>query len=292
MSWETEDLETQLVKSIEKTVTTLPENTLKALKESKYKEEGGSEVQINNMIKSINISRSKKVPICQDTGTPTFFVEIGSNFPNLQKIGEIKPVIQKAVQKATKKVPLRPNSVDPITNENSGDNTGKNIPYVHWEITNSENIQINFLPKGGGSENMSQLKMLNPSKTIEDVKNLVLDKIASMGGKPCPPTVIGIGLGGGADIAMNLAKKSLLRPIGKHHKETRIEKIEKEIKEKANELGVGPMGVGGKTTVLDIKLEYANRHPASLPLGIIVQCWCNRRGSIAIEPDGRVVIEN
>ncbi len=292
MSWETEDLETQLVKSIEKTVTTLPENTLNALKESKYKEEGGSEVQINNMIKSINISRSKKVPICQDTGTPTFFVEIGSNFPNLQKIGEIKPIIQKAVQKATKKVPLRPNSVDPITNENSGDNTGKNIPYVHWEITNSENIQINFLPKGGGSENMSQLKMLNPSKTIEDVKKSVLDKIASMGGKPCPPTVIGIGLGGGADIAMNLAKKSLLRPIGKHHKETRIEKIEKEIKEKANELGVGPMGVGGKTTVLDIKLEYANRHPASLPLGIIVQCWCNRRGSIAIEPDGRVVIEN
>ena len=292
MKLNSEDLENKLVKAIEKTVTTLPKNTIEAIEEAKLREKDGAKSQINNMLKSIDISENKKVPICQDTGTPTFFVLIGSNFGELNKIGEIKTRIKKSVKRATKEVPLRPNSVHPLTDKNTGNNIGVNIPYIHWRVVEGNDIKIKFLPKGGGSENMSQLYMLNPSKGIKEVKKTILERIASMGGKPCPPTVVGVGLGGGSDIAMSLAKESLLRPVGVKHEESEIRKLEEELKKKANELGVGPMGIGGETTVLDVKIEYANRHPASFPLGIVIQCWCNRRGAVNIKQNGEVVIKN
>ncbi|MEF8798451.1 MAG: fumarate hydratase, partial [Candidatus Bipolaricaulota bacterium] len=136
--------------------------------------------------------------------------------------------------------------------------------------------------------NMSQLTMMTPGRGIKGVKEIVLERIASMEGKPCPPTVVGVGLGGSASIAMNLAKKSLLRPVGENHEEPEFADLEEELKLRANNLKVGPMGVGGKTTVLDVKIEYDYRHPASFPVGITPQCWANRRTSFKITPEGEV----
>lgn len=288
MSIDLEELEDQLVKSMEKAVTSLPKKTLDAIKKAKTNETKGARSQINSMLDAVNIGEEQGIPICQDTGVPTFYVRIGSDFPGISSIGEIEPVIRTAVKRATDEIPLRPNAINPITEKNSGNNTGKHIPYIDWKIVEGKKIKIDFLPKGGGSENMSQLSMMNPTKGLEGVKEIVLERIGTMKGKPCPPTVIGIGLGGGANIAMNLAKKSLLRPIGEHHKEKQVAKLEKELKQKANQLKVGPMGIGGETTVLDIKIDYAHRHPASYPIGIVIQCWCNRRTQINIKPDGTV----
>ncbi|MFB6214324.1 MAG: fumarate hydratase, partial [Candidatus Bipolaricaulia bacterium] len=185
--------------------------------------------------------------------------------------------------------PIRPNTVHPISGKNPGDNTGRSIPWINWDITDGSDLKVTYLPKGGGSTNMSQLTMMTPGKGIKGVKELVLKRIASMEGKPCPPTVVGVGLGGSASIAMSLAKKSLLRPVDERHEEPEIADLEEELRERANNLGVGPMGVGGDTTVLDVKVEYDHRHPASYPVGITPQCWANRRTSFRITPEGDVV---
>ena len=133
---------------------------------------------------------------------------------------------------------------------------------------------------------MAQLTMMTPGRGIEGVKELVLERVATMEGKPCPPTILGIGIGGGANIAMNLAKDALLRPVGERHAEADIADLELELLDLTNELEVGPMGVGGQPSVLDVKIEYAHRHPGSFPVGIIPQCWCNRRATVTIGPDG------
>ncbi|KXB05322.1 fumarate hydratase [candidate division MSBL1 archaeon SCGC-AAA382A13] len=285
-----ETLAEKLVDPIKKSVTTIPQPTVKALKKAKDEADEGGKVQLEAMLKAINVGGKEEIPICQDTGVPTFFITVGHSFPAINEIGKLKSSLTSAVRKATEEVPLRPNTVHPITEENPGDNTGRNIPYIEWNITTGKNLKITYLPKGGGSENMSQLTMMTPGKGLKGVKEIVLDRIASMEGKPCPPTTVGVGLGGGANIAMNLAKEAILRPIGERHEEEKIANLERELLEKANELGVGPMGVGGKPTVLDIKIDYAHRHPASFPVGIIPQCWANRRVTVTVNPDGSVEV--
>ena len=133
---------------------------------------------------------------------------------------------------------------------------------------------------------MSKLGMLKPGVGIEGVKKFVVDEVINAAGNPCPPTVIGVGIGGGADLALKLGKKSLLRPIGIRHQVKEISLIEEELINKINESGIGPMGLGGKTTVLDVHIEIAHRHPASLPVGLIIQCWANRRAKIVISSEG------
>jgi fumarate hydratase subunit alpha len=148
-------------------------------------------------------------------------------------------------------------------------------------------VEIIAIPKGAGSENMSKLKMLNPSDGINGVKKFVIGEIIKAGGNPCPPTVIGIGIGGGADLALYLGKKALIRPVGVRHKDKKIASFEVELIKEINKSGIGPMGLGGKTTVLDVHIEKAHRHPASLPVGLIVQCWANRRAQMVIHENGR-----
>jgi fumarate hydratase subunit alpha len=146
------------------------------------------------------------------------------------------------------------------------------------------------LPKGGGSENMSALKMLPPGVGIKGIKRAVVDHIVSCGGKPCPPTILGVGIGGGADIALKLGKRAVLRDIGSRHPESEAAELEQELLELVNMSGVGPMGVGGATTCLAVHVEYAHRHPASLPLGILVQCWADRRAKVRLKADGSVKV--
>ncbi|MBS3787394.1 fumarate hydratase [Candidatus Bipolaricaulota bacterium] len=284
-----ERLAQELVDPIKTAVTTLPEPTLAALKEAREKEEDGARVQLDAILEAVEIGQKEEIPICQDTGTPTFYVQLGADYPAIDRLDEIKMAFRGAVQLATKEVPIRPNTVNPISGKNPGDNTGRSIPWINWNITDGTDLKVTYLPKGGGSTNMSQLTMMTPGKGIKGVKELVLKRIASMEGKPCPPTVVGIGLGGSASISMSLAKKSLLRPVGERHEDPEIMDLENELKERANNLGVGPMGVGGETTVLDVKIEYDHRHPASYPVGIAPQCWANRRTSFLITPEGDIV---
>jgi len=185
---------------------------------------------------------------------------------------------------------LRPNTVDPLRGGNPGDNTGRFIPYILWEIESGEACTIHLLPKGGGSENCSALRMLPPGAGIAGVKRFVVDHVVACGGKPCPPGVIGVGIGGGADLAMKLAKLSLLRPVGMRHEDPVVGALETELLTRINESGVGVMGLGGDTTALDVHIEVAHRHPASLPVGLVYQCWADRRKTVFIDRAGRVEV--
>lgn len=286
----TDHLTEQLVPAIRDSVTSLPQPTADALRSAEESAEGGARVQLGAMLEAMEIGERDTTPICQDTGVPTFFVKVGRGSPFVDQIGDFEALFRNAVRQATEEVPLRPNTVHPITHENPGDNTGRHVPYIEYHMVDGEDISIHYLPKGGGSENMSQLTMMTPGRGLQGVKDLVLERVATMEGKPCPPTILGIGLGGGANIAMNLAKETLLRPVGTRHHEEEIADLERELKESANQLEVGPMGVGGQPTVLDVKIEYAHRHPGSFPVGIIPQCWCNRRAAVSIRRDGSVEV--
>ncbi len=282
------ELEDELVEGIRKAVTSVTPGTKQRLNEAKEKEEkDGPKVQMEAILENIEVGEKESRPICQDTGTPTFFVKVGYDYGDKEKI---KDTITKAVRRATEEVPLRPNAVDPISDENSDDNTGRFIPAIHWELVEGDELEIHVMPKGGGSENMSKLVMMTPGRGLKGVKETVLEHVAEMEGKACAPTIIGIGLGGGADLALELAKKAHLRPIGERHPEERIAELEEELLDKINQLGVGPMGVGGETTSLDVKIEYAHRHPASYPVAIVPQCWANRQTKVVQNAQGNVEV--
>jgi fumarate hydratase subunit alpha len=272
-----------LVQLIKKAETELPNDVISAIKKAYNNEESVAKTQLDAILKNIELSKKSKRPMCQDTGIQTFFVDIGEESPY---ITNIKNIIKEAVKEATKEIPLRPNTVDPFTGKNHKDNTGEHIPYITLDLIEGSDIFITTLPKGGGSENMSKLGMLKPGVGIEGVKDFVVEEIIKTGGNPCPPTIVGVGIGGGADLALKLGKRSLLRPVGIRHNDKTIAKIEKELIERINNSGIGPMGLGGKTTVLDVHIEKAHRHPASLPVGIAVQCWANRRAEMVIHANG------
>ncbi|KYK34854.1 MAG: fumarate hydratase [Thermoplasmatales archaeon SG8-52-3] len=272
-----------LIELIKKAETDLPKDVINALEKALKIEEGIAKTQIEAILTNIDLAKKTKRPMCQDTGIQTFFVKIGVDFP---EISSLKNLINDAVKKATKEIPLRPNTVDPFTGENHKDNTGDQIPYITWEFIEGSDVFITAFPKGGGSENMSKLGMLKPGVGIEGVKNFIVEEMIKAAGNPCPPTVVGVGIGGGADLSLKLGKKALLRSVGERHKNKEIAEIEEELIKRINDSGIGPMGLGGKTTVLDVHIEKAHRHPASLPVGIAVQCWADRRAQMVIHSDG------
>ena len=278
-----EDIKKGIVQLMKKAETELPNDVINALKQAYEIEEGVAKTQIETILQNIDLAKKTSRPMCQDTGIQTFFVEIGIDFPYINKI---KGLVTDAVKKATIEIPLRPNTVDPFSGENHKDNTGAFIPYITWDFVEGGDVYITALPKGGGSENMSKLGMLKPGVGIEGVKDFVVEEMIKAAGNPCPPTVVGVGIGGGADLALKLGKRSLLRPVGERHNDKTIAAIEEELIKRINDSGIGPMGLGGKTTVLDVHVEKAHRHPASLPVGIAVQCWADRRAIMVIKKDG------
>ena len=283
-----QDIESGIIELIRKAETELPKDVVKAL-EAAYKiEVGVAKTQIEAILENIKLAKESSRPMCQDTGIQTFFVEIGIDFPAIKKL---KKIITEGVKKATKEIPLRPNTVDPFTQENHKDNTGFHVPYITWDFSEGSDVKIISFPKGGGSENMSKLGMLKPGVGIEGVKDFVVEEMVKAAGQPCPPTVVGVGIGGGADLSLKLGKKSLLRPVGVRNKDKEIARIEEELIKRINDSGIGPMGLGGKTTVLDVHVEIAHRHPASLPVGIAVQCWADRRAKMIIKSDGSWEVE-
>jgi fumarate hydratase subunit alpha len=262
--------------------TSLPKDVENALKKA-YKAEYSdiARTQLKAILDNVALAGKKKVPMCQDTGVPVFFVGLGSKAK--VDIGLVTDAIIEGVKVASKEIPLRPNIVHPLTRKNTGDNTGLGVPVIEFEVLDGKDyLEITVLPKGAGSENMSALRMLNPSEGIVGIKKFVLDTVAAAGSNPCPPTIVGVGIGGTADRAMLLSKRALLRPLGSSNSDTVMAKLEKELLGDINRLGIGPMGLGGKTTSLGVNVEYCFCHTASLPVAVNIQCWANRKASVRI----------
>jgi len=271
---------------LKQAVIYLPEDVKQALQKA-YAEETSEagKTQLKAILDNVELAEKYQAPICQDTGTIIFYVKAGAGAKNLDKIEE---ALTKATRRATAEVPLRPNSVNPFTQKNSGDNTGRLIPYINWEIVSGDSIELTVMPKGGGSENVCISGMLVPGEGIKGLKKFIVDAVIRAGAKPCPPNILGIGIGGGADISIKLAKKALLRPLNEPNPDPEIAELEKEIFEAVNMTGIGPMGLGGKTTALGVHIDYAYRHPASYPAAVAFQCWAARRATARINTEGKV----
>jgi fumarate hydratase subunit alpha len=278
------DIQNAIVELLRKTVVKLPADIERRIRQA-YAEETDEvpRMQFKAIVDNIELAEKGNTPMCQDTGVTIFYVTL----PRECKVNVEKGIVE-GVRKATKEVPLRPNAVHPLTRKNPGDNVGERMPYINWKVADQDYIEITVMTKGAGSENMSQLAMLTPSAGLKGIKEFALNTVMRAGSNPCPPTVIGMGIGGSADICMKLAKEALLRPIDQRHKDPEIAKLETELLESMNMLGIGPMGLGGKTTMLGLNIEYAYCHTASLPVAINVQCWAARRGTVRIYPDGKL----
>ncbi|UCE96113.1 MAG: fumarate hydratase [Candidatus Bathyarchaeota archaeon] len=267
-------------------VTELPRDVKEALRNA-YQEETSEagKTQLKAILNNIELAEKTRTPMCQDTGTIIFYIKAGAEVGQLDKI---ENALFNATKRATTEVPLRPNAVDPIQQKNTGDNTGRNIPYINWEIVPGDIIEITVMPKGGGSENVCTMNMLVPGQGIKGLKKFVIDSVIKSGSKPCPPNILGVAFGGGADIAMKLAKNALLRSLNQPHKDPKIAQLEKELLDAVNQTGIGPMGLGGKFTVLGVNVDYAVRHPASFPAAVAFNCWAARRATAQVRPDGQI----
>jgi len=268
------------VELLRNAATKLPSDVKESLKKAYEKEKGTAKTNLKTILDNIKLAEKTKTPLCQDTGILIFYVK--------NPVKNIEKAIINAVKEATKKIPLRPNAVHPLTRKNTNNNVGKKIPYINYDFTDDDFTEITVLPKGAGSENTSAFIMLNPSDGIKGIKEFALNTVVKAGGNPCPPTIVGIGIGGSADLSMKLAKKALLRPINTHHKEKKIAELEKQLYDAFNLTGIGPMGLGGKTTVLGVNIEYASCHTASLPVSINFNCWAARKATARLYRDGKV----
>ena len=229
------------------------------------------------ILENIEIAEKNSLPICQDTGLPIFFVSCGVDYIKY----DFKSILAEAIIKATKEVPLRSNVVNPLTRDNTENNTGMSMPYIYFEepeksVDPGNYLKITYMPKGAGSENMSQLKMLKPSEGIDGMISFVSDVVVGAAGNPCPPVIVGVGLGGSFDISAYLAKKALLRDIGRSHPNNDISELESKILENINKKGKGVMGMGGLTTALSVQIEMIDTHTAMLPVAVNIQCWAHR----------------
>jgi len=197
--------------------------------------------------------------VCQDTGIAVYYARVGERFP--LHPARIEEALREGTRRATLDHPLRSNTVHTLTRKPTGDNTGHRIPHVHWEfVPDWDGLDIKCVPKGSGSENMSFLKMLVPADGVKAIKRFVLDAVVGAGGKPCPPGIVGVGIGGSADLAMHLAKEAIARPVGTHNPDPDVARLEQELYDLLNATGVGPMGLGGDTTVLSVHVEQAHTH--------------------------------
>jgi fumarate hydratase subunit alpha len=280
----TQTLKSVAVNLIRTVAIHLPEDVKQALRKACENETSKTgKTQLKAILRNVELAEKQRLPICQDTGTITFYVKAGARAKNLDKA---EAALLNAVREATEQVPLRPNTVDPFTQKNSGDNTGRYTPQVHWEIVPGDGLELTVMLKGGGSENVSALGMLNPSEGVKGLKRFVVDAVIKAGAKPCPPTVLGVAVGGGADVAMALAKRALLKPLNEANPDPQIADLERELLQAVNMTGIGPMGLGGDTTVLGVHVDYAHRHPASFPVAVAFSCWCDRRASARINRKG------
>lgn len=249
------------------------DDILKAIKESQINEVSpiGDNI-LSQILDNAAIAKEKNMPICQDTGMAIIFVTMGQDVHF--EGGYIEEAIQEGVRRGYKDGYLRKSVVkDPFDRVNTGDNTPA---IIHYEITPGDQFKIEVSPKGFGSENMSQIHMLKPADGIEGAKKAIIDTIDRAGGNACPPMIVGVGIGGSFEKAALLAKKALLRDVDEHSQIPYVKNLEEEMLHKANQLGIGPQGLGGRTTALAVHIETFPTHIAGLPVAVNISCHVTR----------------
>ncbi len=255
-------------------VTEVDEDVEHTLRELYKKEKDEiAKIQLENMIKNIKLARDLKYPLCQDTGLPLFFVKCRCIY-----FEKLKKYIEEAFYELLDEGILRYNTVDPITRKKI-----KKV-FIYYEPAES-GAEIIFLPKGAGSENVSAFKMLNPNEGIEGIKDFVLEVVKKAGAKPCPPIIVGVGIGGSFDIACKLSKKALLRGIKERNKNPDIARLEEELLEEINNLGIGIMGIKKGVTCLAVNIEVKPCHIASLPVAVNIQCYAHRTSKLVLRDE-------
>jgi fumarate hydratase subunit alpha len=252
----------------------LEEDLLSALKKAQKTEESplGREV-LSQLLENAQIAKEEHLPLCQDCGTAVVFLEIGQEVHIIG--GDLNAAVEEGVRRGYSQGYLRKSMVSQpfSTRINTKDNTP---PVIHTEIVPGDKLKITVMPKGGGAENMSRLAMLKPSDGRQGIIDLVVRTVDEAGGSPCPPLIIGLGIGGTAEKAMLLAKKALLRKVGEPNADPKIAELEKESLARVNALGIGPLGFGGRTTALAVHAEAMPTHIASLPVAVNLQCHSAR----------------
>lgn len=259
--------------------TDLGSDVLASLQTSLEKEESaiGRHV-IAKMIENANIACTNKMPICQDTGLAVLFVELGQDVHIVG--GDLRSAIEEGVRQAYAEGYLRKSVCDPLSRKNTQDNTPA---IIHFDVVAGNSLKIIAMPKGGGSENMSAAQMLTPAAGAEGIKKVVVEKVEQAGANPCPPVIVGVGIGGSLEQACILAKKALLRPVGEKNKtDERLVQMEEDLYISINKLGIGPGGLGGRVTALAVNIEMMPCHIASLPVAVNIQCHVARHKEIIL----------
>ncbi len=271
-----------IVELYKRVSTSVPADVEDAIKSARASEEGAlAKESLSIMLENTRLARQTSRPVCQDTGIPFFHVKV----PRGLSYTEIRNTIREATVKATEKVPLRQNAVDVITEKNSGDNTGAGFPVIHLEDTTDGSLKIDLVLRGSDCENIGQtyrlpLDILRAESDLEGVRRCVLHAIQKAQGSGCPPYVIGIGIGASIDQASALARNQLLRRISDRSEHPVIAELESRLLNEINQLGIGAMGLGGKTTATGVKIGVNHRHVSSYVVDVSVCCWLHRRGRL------------
>lgn len=275
-----------VVELIRKVSTTLPRDVKETIEEFMEREPEGSGAKnvLKQILHNVSLGSRNSVPICQDTGTPIFYI----HYPPEMRQNIISRSIINAVRVATNKSYLRPNAVNSVTGKNSGDNAGIGFPYMHFEQWGKDFLKIDLLLKGGGSENVSsQYKLpdteLKAGRDMEGVRKCVIDAIFKAQGQGCAPGIIGVGIGGDRAGSHQLAKEQLFRKLSDVNEERVLKDLEERLLQELNTLNIGPMGFGGGTTVFGVKIGHRHRLPACFFVSIAYLCWAARRGSMTIK---------
>jgi tartrate/fumarate subfamily iron-sulfur-dependent hydro-lyase alpha chain len=243
----------------------------------------------SHYLQSIDLGKDRGMMVCQDTGIPIYWVDIGGK---LRLDGaRLSQSIVRGTERATREHSLRSSIVSPLTRQNRQTSTGERIPAIHFEfVPDSDVLDILFMPKGSGSENMSFMKMLVPADGVAGIKRFVLEQVIGAGAKPCPPTIVGVGIGGSSDLCMTLAKKATSRPLGTSNPDPQLAALEAELLDVINQTGIGPQGLGGDTTALAVHIESAWTHITCNPVAVNLQCWRAERRRAKLWTDGKVEI--
>lgn len=287
----TPDLTPQFLELIRLAATDLPPDVEAALRQAIEQEEPGSAARgaLETILKNVELSRANQTPICQDTGTPIFYVY----HPESWSTRKLRQQIEAAVVQATQKSYLRPNSVDSLSGKNSGNNLGGNyFPTIHFEEIEGETLTVDLMLKGGGCENVGAqyslpYNALKAGRDLEGVRRVVLDAVHQAQGQGCAPGILGVAIGGDRGSGYYASKEVLFRRLDDENADPELAKLEKRLTEEANQLGIGPMGFGGKTTVLGTKITALNRLPASYFVTVSYMCWAYRRRRMVWQ-DGKV----
>jgi fumarate hydratase class I len=282
-----EDLTPAFLELVRQTATDLPPDVESALRKAKDQEEPGSAADgvLNTILENVELARKDSTPICQDTGTPLFFVQV----PERMSTRNLREQIRAAVRMATEKSYLRPNAVDAVSGVNSGTNLGDEaFPTAHFTEIDGEKLIVDLILKGGGCENVSAqyslpYSALEAGRDLEGVRKVVLDAVLQAQGKGCAPGILGVAVGGDRGSSYGGSKEALLRSLDDTNPDPTLSELEDQLMQETNQLGIGPMGLGGKTTTLGVKIKGMHRLPASYYVSVAYMCWAHRRRRMIVD---------